>query len=91
MGLVQAPRLTVADVLVEFQGLILCQNAHGVDAGVDAIAQREVNDAVFAAKGDSGFCCFFGQNLQSAALTAGQQHSNGTLFLKMHRRVSLLY
>ena len=34
---VQIPWLSVADVLVENQRLILGENTHGIDAGVDAV------------------------------------------------------
>ena len=84
VGLVQAPGLAVADVLVEFQGLILGQNAHGIDAGVDAVAQREVDNAIFSAEGDGGLGGFLRQDLQTAALAAGQQHGDYTFFLKIH-------
>ena len=34
-----------------FQGLVLGEHPHSVDAGVDAVGQREINDAVLAAEG----------------------------------------
>ena len=37
VGFIQTPRLAVTNVLVQLQGLILSQNTHSVDAGVDAV------------------------------------------------------
>ena len=63
MGLIQAPGLTVADVFVQFKGLILGEDPHRINAGVYAVTQREVDDAVFTAEGDGGLGCFLRQNL----------------------------
>ena len=89
VGFVQAPGLAVADVLVELQRLILGQDAHGIDTGVDAVAKRKVDDAVFAAEGDGRLGGFLRQNLQTAALAAGQQHGDYAFFLKIHGHSSL--
>ena len=89
VGLVQAPGLAVADVLVQLQGLILGQNAHGIDAGVDTVTQGEVDDAVLTAKGNGRLGGFLRQNLQSAALTTGQQHCDAALLVKIHVHSSL--
>ncbi len=89
MGLVQAPGLAVADVLVELQRLILGQDAHGIDAGVDAVGQGEVDDAVLTAEGDGRLGGFLRQNLQAAALAAGQQHGDYAFLLKIHGHSSL--
>ena len=89
MGLVQIPGLTVADILIQLQGLILGQNANGVDAGVDTVAQRKINDTVFAAEGNGRLGGFLRQNLKPAALAAGKQHRNYALFLKIHGHSSL--
>ena len=85
MGLVESPGLAVTDVFVELQGLILGENPHGVDAGVNAIGQGEIDDAVFTAEGYGRFGGVFRQNLQPAALATGQQHGNAAFFLKIHR------
>ena len=89
MGLVQIPGLAVADVFIQLQGLILGQDAHGIDAGVDAVGQRKINNAVFAAEGNGRFGGFFRQHIQSAALAAGQKHGNTAFFLKVHGHSSL--
>ena len=58
VGIVEVPGLAVADVLIEFQRLILGQDAHGVDVGVDAVGKGEVDDAVLTAKGTAGLAVF---------------------------------
>ena len=87
VGAVQIPGLSVADIFVEFQGLILGQDAHGVNMGVDAVGQGEIDNAVFAAKGDGRLGGILRENLQPAALAAGQQHGHAALFLKIHNQV----
>ena len=89
VGLVQAPGLAVADILVQLQGLILGQNAHGVDAGVNAVAKREVDDPVLAAEGYGRFGGFLRQDLQTAALATGQKHGDAAFLLKIHGHSSL--
>ena len=77
---VQIPWLAVADVLVEDQWLILCQNADCLDTGIDAVGKREVNNSVFAAEWNSWFCQVSCQNAKTAALSACKQHGNDFLF-----------
>ena len=84
MGLVQVPGLAVADVFIQLQGLILGQDAHGINAGVDAVGQRKINNAVFAAEGNGGLRGLFRQDLESAALATGQKHGDAAFFLKIH-------
>ena len=91
VGLVQTPGLAVADVFVQLQRLILGEDSHGVNAGVDTVGQGEINDAVFAAKGDGRLGSVLGQNLQTAALAACQKHGNTTFFLEVHRKAPLLF
>ena len=80
-GQVQIPRCAGADIGIQFQRHILRQHAHGVNAAVGAVGQREVNDAVLAAVGNSRLCHLLSQDTQTAALSACQQHGNtGLLF-----------
>ena len=44
---VEIPRLSVSNVFVEDKRLILRQNADGIDARVDAVRQREIDDTIF--------------------------------------------
>ena len=81
---VQVPGLAVADVVVQLQGLVLGEHAHGVDAGVDAVGQREIDDAVFAAEGHRGLGGVLGEHIQTASLAAGQEHGD-TLFFTLEQ------
>ena len=81
---VQAPRLAIADVLVQLQRLVLREDAHGVDAGVNAVGKREINDAVFPSEGDGGLGGVLRQNHEPAALSAGKKHCYAVFFLEVH-------
>ena len=65
VGNVQVPGLADADIAVKLQGFVLRQNADGVDAGVCAVGQGKVNDAILPAKGDAGFCHILCQSIQA--------------------------
>ena len=71
---VQIPRLAVTDVLVQLLGLVLRCDTNGVDIGVDAVGQREVHDAVFAAEPHCRFCRFLCQRVQARATSTGKDH-----------------
>ena len=70
--LIQVPGNTDTDMLVQTQRLILCQYAYCVNARVDTVTQREVDDTITTTVGYCGFCDFSSQNPQTAALTACQ-------------------
>ena len=53
-----------------------------VNAGIYAVGERKVYDAVFCTESNSGFCRIFGQCVKSASLSAGKQHSHTLLFLE---------
>ncbi len=61
---VQVPWLSVAYVFVEHKRLILCQDTDCVDAGINAVGEREINDAVLAAERNGGLCQLFGEGVQ---------------------------
>ena len=50
----------------------LGQDAHGVNAGIDAVGKREVNDAVFAAEREGRLCDTLCERIEPAALSAGK-------------------
>ena len=87
---VEIPRRAVAEIVVELERLILGQHADGLDAGIDAVGQREVDDAVFAAVGNGRLCDVFGEDAEPAALSAGEQHGKAFCFLRAdeHRRLN---
>src|SRR5699024_10649703 len=41
---VQIPRLSVSDVLIQYQWLILCQNTNRINSWIHAVRQRKVNN-----------------------------------------------
>ena len=88
---VQIPGLSVAYVLIQDKGLVLCQDTYGIDTGIDAVTKGKIDDAVLAAEGDSRLGGLFGENLQTAALTTGQQHGDTAFFLEKHKYNSLSY
>ena len=48
---VKVPRLTVSDIFVQNQRLILRQYANRINTGIDTVGQGKINDAELAAKG----------------------------------------
>ena len=75
VSLVQAPGLTVADVLIQLQRLILSQNTDGVDTGIDTVGQGEVNDTVLAAEGNRRLRGLPSQHRQAGVPGTGPTHS----------------
>ena len=71
---VEIPRTPVPDIIVELQRLILRQHADRVDAGIDAVAQRKVDDSILASVGDGGLGDMLRQRIQPGALAARKQH-----------------
>lgn len=67
---VKIPRLTVSDILVQFQRLVLRQYAHRVDSRIDAVAERKIDNAIFRAEGNRRFCNIVGESIQTATLSA---------------------
>ena len=85
---VQIPRLTAADVAVEQQRLVLREHADGVDAGVGAVGQREVDDAVLAAERETGLGDLRREGIQPRALPAREQHGDTVFFQGMRSSFS---
>ena len=71
VGLVKTPGLAVADVLIQLLRLILGEDTNSIDAGIDAVGEGKVNNAVLAAEGNGRLCGVLGEDLQAAALSAG--------------------
>ena len=81
---VEIPRLSVADVLVEDERLVLREDADRIDPRIDAVGEREIDDAVLGAEGDRGFCDVAGERKKPAALAAREKHGD-TFFFSLHR------
>ena len=73
---VQIPRNTDPDMGVQTQWLILGQYAHGINARVNTVAQRKIDNTIFSSKCYRRFGNLLGKYTQSASLTSGQQHCN---------------
>ena len=68
---VQVPGFANADMLVQRVGAILCQHSDISDAGVDAIAQGEINDAILAGERNRRLGTLLGEETQSLSLASG--------------------
>ena len=90
VGSVKIPRLAGADIAVELQRTVLGEHTHGVNARIDAVGQGKVDNTELAAKGDGRLGHMAGQRVQSAALTAGQQHGYAFFFHFGHLKVWFL-
>ena len=80
---VQIPRLTVADIIVELQRLILRQDADRVDTGIDTVGERKINNSVFSAVGDRRLGDLLRQDAKATALPPCKQHCD-TLHFSRH-------
>ena len=63
-------------MLVQGQGLVLGKYAHGVDSGVDTVAERKVDDPVFPAECHSRLRNVAGEDAETRALPAREEHGN---------------
>ena len=79
VGQVQVPRRAGADVGVELERTVLRQHADDVDARIGAVGERKVNDAILSAVGNRRLGDLLGQDAQTAALAARQQHGYALL------------
>ena len=69
---VKIPGLSVADILVEDERLILREHADRVDPRVDAVGQREVDDPILRTERNRRLCDIIGESIEPAALPSGQ-------------------
>ncbi|MPN06932.1 hypothetical protein SDC9_154189 [bioreactor metagenome] len=77
---VEIPVLSGADVAIQRERPILRQDADGVNIGIHAVAQREINNAIFAPERHGGFCHAGGKHAKAASLSAGEQHCDNPFF-----------
>ena len=76
LGFQQSAELPAfAEVLEQGLAAELGQHVDRIDAGVDEIAQHEIDDAVFAAERDGRFGPFPGKRIKPGSLTAGEDDS----------------
>ena len=84
--LVEIPRASRAEIVVKLQRTVLREDADLVDAGIGAVAQGKINDAVLAAKRYGGLCDLLRQGAQAASLPARQDH--GQILCFSHKNPS---
>lgn len=77
---VEIPRAAVPDVPIQFERLILGQDSDRIDARVTAVAQGEIDDAVFSSEQEARLGLVFGQDAKSAPLSTSQDHSQAIRF-----------
>ena len=84
--LVKIPRTSRAEIIVKLQRTVLREDADLVDAGIGAVAQGKINDAVLTAKRHGGLCDLLCQGAQSTSLPARQDH--GQILCFSHKNPS---
>ncbi len=77
-GAIEVPRLSDPDVLVEGVRLVLGQHRDVEDARVDAVGEREVDDAIPAGKRHRGLGAHVGENPQTRTGSTCQDHSHNS-------------
>ena len=79
---VQIPRLPRTDVFVQLERLILRQHPHRLNAGIDAVGQRKIDDAVLPPVGHRRLGDALRQRIQPAPLPSCEQHGHAFLLAK---------
>ena len=72
-----------ADVPVERERLVLGEDEDPAQAGVDAVGERDVDDAVVSAKGHGRFGAIAGQRKEPFAGSARKQYSERVFHVRM--------
>ena len=80
---VEIPRAARCEVVVELERTILRQHTDLLDAGIRAIAERKIDDAVFAAERHRRFRDVLRESTETASLAARQDH--GQAFCLSHK------
>ena len=79
LGSVEVPRPADADVVVQRVRVVLRQDEHVVDLGVDAVRQREVDDPVLAGKRNGGLGADGRKDRQPLTLSSGEHDCDDPL------------
>ena len=74
---VEVPRPADADVIVQRARPVLRENPNVGDAGVGAVAEREVDDAIPAAEDHGGLRPLLREDAEPVSLAAGEDHGDG--------------
>ena len=80
---VKVPGLSAVNVLVKSEGLVLSKYTYGVNTGVNAVRQGEVNDLILTAKGNCRLCDLLCEIVKTGALSSRKEHCY-TFFFTVH-------
>src|SRR4051812_2724246 len=75
---VEVPGTTDADVVVQGMRAILSKYGDVVETGVNAVAEREIDDSILAAERNGGLGPLPGQNRKALPLATGQDNGDHT-------------
>jgi hypothetical protein len=81
----------VSDVTIERVGLVLSQDINAAQSRIDAVAQGEIDQPVYASEGDSRLGPVKGKGIKSFSLAPHQQHrqnvSHSSLPVRFRTRI----
>jgi hypothetical protein len=66
----------LADVSMEADGVELCEHVDAADIAVDAVGDGDINEAILATEGDSGFGAVFGKREEACAFTSAEDQAD---------------
>ena len=72
--LIEIPGTAGSQVIVKLERTVLRQYTDLVDAGIGAVTEWKVNDAVLPAERDGRLCNLLRQSAKAASLSASQYH-----------------
>ena len=72
---IKAPEASLCDIAVQQYGFILGQDTDNVDPTVGTVAEREIDNTVFATVSNCWLSNFVGKIMQTTSPTTGQDHS----------------
>ena len=79
------PPSSLADMAIERERLVLRKDINLAQVGVDAVGERDIDDAVDSAERNGGLGAVTGEWIQAFAGAAGQQNSQCVLHLQFPR------
>ena len=73
------------NVSMKRSSIELGQNENPIDVRIDAVADGDIDETIFASEGNSGFAAFLGEGMKSGATTAAHDHGKYS-FCGEHRK-----
>ena len=71
---IETPASARGDIAVQQNGFVLGQNTYDIDPAVGTVAERKINDTVFAAVGNGRFSDFVRKVVKTAPPASGKNH-----------------